>query len=127
MNGNHMSNAVVRKTLAVGAGGVAAGALTMTLNGPAAYLAPGGSNLATLANTVAGGDLRLQASLPPGGSGGGGGLTVQAGSGNVGVGTGASAAALDVSGSIRAATSAPPAPSSEARPRSRSSTHPTSA
>jgi len=91
-----MSNAVARKVLTVGAGGAAAGALALTLNGPAAYLASGGSNLALLANTVPGGGLALQASQPPGGAGGGAGLTVQAGTGNVGVGTAAPAAALDV-------------------------------
>jgi len=82
-----MSNVVTRKLLTAGTG-VAAGALSLQLNGPSAWAVAGGSNLASITNT-AGGNLQLQSAL-----------TV-ASSGNVGVGTPAPAYALDVSGGVR--------------------------
>ena len=83
-----MSNLSARRLLCAGVG-VSAGALVTQLNGPAAWGAPGGPNLATVCNTT-GGDLSLL-------SAGGLGLTVMGASGNVGVG-----GALNVSGSIAA-------------------------
>jgi len=83
-----MSNVSTRQLLTTAAG-VAAGALALQLNGPAAWAAPGGSNLASVTNT-SGGNLLLQSAL-----------TVTS-TGLVGVGTAAPAYALDVSGACRA-------------------------
>ena len=86
-----MSNLVFRKALSAGG---PAGTLALTLNGPSAWAAPGGSNCGALTTTA--GDLVLGTT----GLGATGGLTVKAVTGYVGVGTLAPAAALDVSGSI---------------------------
>ena len=85
-----MSNIVFRK--GVGAG---RGMFVMQLNGPAAWGAPGGANLATLSTGK--GDLRLSASAS---DAAGGGITVQAGTGRIGVGKSQPSAALDVSGGV---------------------------
>ena len=78
-----MSNAIVRHRIAAAQGGPT---FAMQLTGPAAWAAPGGSNVASLVTSA--GDLRLQAST-----------------GRVGVGMAPGAGvALDVSGSIRASS-----------------------
>lgn len=85
-----MSNAVARQRISAAPGGPT---LAMQLTGPAAWAAPGGSNMASLVTTA--GDLRLTTA-------GGAFVTVKGTSGNVGIGgVAAPGAALDVSGGVR--------------------------
>ena len=81
-----MSNVFAQTVIGAVAGG---GRCSLALNGPAAWALPGGSNVATLANSV--GDMRLSA-------GGHAGLRVRADTGDVDV-----SGALTVSGDFRAA------------------------